>query len=442
MKKDRTAGNSDWYLQIFNEIEKNLNGAGKQKIHQIRKEAISHFHQSGFPTTKDEEWKYTDISPITEINFEFSNKTEMPDSIIGKSKIEGLDEYQLIFINGNFRKDISFLGEKSNQIQISSLREYLDENNGDPGTSLSQFDPSRLDTFSSLNTAFINDGVVISVVKNTVIDKPVHIIHINDGDSNTITMPRNLFRVEQGARVKIIESFTGTGDKQYFTNAVTEIDIQANAFLEHFKIQTENSEAYHINSVYVKQQRDSNYVSHNFTFGGKLVRNNFDVKLDGEGITSVLNGLYLGSDKQHIDNHTAIDHAKPHCFSDELYKGILNDQARGVFNGKIFVRQDAQKTNAIQNNNTILLSDSANIDTKPQLEIFADDVRCTHGATVGQLNEDADFYLRSRGIDRNKARQLLIFAFASDVIDRVQIEPIRNRLADLLAEKLHTIRPE
>jgi Fe-S cluster assembly protein SufD len=442
MKKDRTAGNSDWYLQIFNEIEKNLNGAGKQKIHQIRKNAISHFHNSGFPTTKDEEWKYTDISPLTEINFDFSNRIEMSESIIGQSKIEGLDAYQLIFINGNFRRNISSLGEKSNKIQIGSLREYLDENNGDPGTSLTQFDPSKLDSFSSLNTAFINDGVVISVAKNAVIDKPVHIIHISEGEGNTITTPRNLFRVAQGGQVKIIESFSGLGAKQYFTNAVTEVDIQANASLEHFKIQTENSEAYHINSVYVKQQRDSNYLSHNFTFGGKLVRNNYDIKLDGEGINSVLNGLYLGSDNQHIDNHTTIDHAKPHCQSDELYKGILDDHARGVFNGKIFVRQDAQKTNAIQNNNTILLSDNATIDTKPQLEIFADDVRCTHGATIGQLNEDADFYLRSRGIDRKKARQLLIFAFASDVIDRVQIEPIRNRLADLLADKLHTIRPE
>jgi Fe-S cluster assembly protein SufD len=442
MKKDRTAGNSDWYLQIFNEIEKNLNGAGKQKIHQIRKNAISHLHQSGFPTTKDEEWKYTDIRPITAVNFDFSNKSEIPDSAIEQFKIKGLDSYQLIFINGNFRRDISSLGEESDHIQIISLQDYLDKNNGDPGTSLTQFDPSKLDTFSSLNTAFINDGVVILVAKNAVIDKPVHIIHINDGEGNTITTPRNLFRVEQGAQVKIVESFCGLGNEQYFTNAVTEVEIQANASLEHFKIQTENSEAYHINSVYVKQQRDSNFVSHNCTFGGKLVRNNFNIKLNGEGTNSVLNGLYLGSDNQHIDNHTTMDHAKPHCQSDELYKGILDGHARGVFNGKIFVRQDAQKTNAIQNNNTILLSDNATIDTKPQLEIFADDVRCTHGATVGQLNEDADFYLRSRGIDRQKARQLLIFAFASDVIDRVQIEPIRDRLADLLADKLHTIRPE
>lgn len=442
MNKERIAGNSDWYLKLFGQIQKGLNGQSKQKVHQIRKQAINQFSQSGFPTTRDEEWKYTDIRPLTKTNFEFTDKAGLSDSDIEAYTITGLDTYRLVFVNGNLQRELSFIDDASENFQVISLREYLKNNNGDPGSGLSQCIPSEMDTFTALNTAFLDDGVIIIVPKNVVVNKPVHIIHINEGLKKTITAPRNLFIAEQGAEAKIIETYGGMGTEEYFTNAVTEIVLDSNASVEHFKIQNENSSAYHISSAYVHQKRDSSYISHNFMFGGRLARNNINTKLDGEGINCILNGLYIGTDKQHIDNHTSIDHAKPHCQSDELYKGILDNHARGVFNGKIFVRQDAQKTNAIQNNNTILISDDAAIDTKPQLEIFADDVRCTHGATVGQLDEDAYFYLRSRGIDKDQARHLLIFAFASDVIDRVNIESLRNKLAGLLAEKLHTIRQD
>jgi Fe-S cluster assembly protein SufD len=257
-----------------------------------------------------------------------------------------------------------------------------------------------------------------------------------------IATPRNLIIAGENAQLKLIETYAGLSNSTYFTNAVSEIVVARNAHVEHFKVQQESESAYHIGSTYIDQQRDSNYKSYNFVFGGHLVRNNFSTTLSDEGIECTLNGLYIGVNDQHIDNHTVIDHARPNCHSEELYKGILDDQAHGVFNGKIYVRQDAQKTNAIQSNNIILLSDDAAIDTKPQLEIFADDVRCTHGATIGQLDENAYFYLRSRGIDKKRARQLLIYAFASDVIDRVEIEPLRTKLSELLAEKLHTVRPE
>jgi Fe-S cluster assembly protein SufD len=436
------SGNADWYLSLFEQMEKNLNGESESDIHRLRQTAISEFTQNGYPTTKDEEWKYTDVRPISKINFAFSEECNISTAELDQYKIAHLDVYRIVFVNGNLQPQLSDWDESNSQFTIARLQDYVKENNQSATEFIAQYTPKDMDSFTALNTAFINDGIVILAPKNTVVDKPVHVLHINEGNTNTISAPRNLFKVEQGAQIEIIETYTGKGSKEYFTNVVTEIGVEANAKLEHYKIQTESQQAYHIGSVYIQQQRDSQYIAHNFTFGGKLVRNNYNAKLDGENINCVLNGLYLGSDKQHIDNHTAIDHAKPHCESDELYKGILNDHSNGVFNGKIFVRQDAQKTNAIQSNNTILLSDNANIDTKPQLEIFADDVRCTHGATVGQLDEEAYFYLRSRGIDKDQARQLLIFAFASDVIDRVALEPVRAQLAQLLAEKLHTDRPE
>ena len=435
-------GNSQFYKDLFKKFEQNLNGHSDQAVHQIRKEAINRFSQSGFPTTRDEEWKYTDIAPLTKTDFGFSDSSAAAGMAVDDYLIDGLPAYCLVFVNGIFQSGISSVIEAPDNFQILPLREYLKKNDGQPGNELARYMPSEWDVFTALNTAFLDNGVVIYVPKNIVVDKPVQIIHINQGRSNNLTTPRNLVVAEQGAAIKIIETFEGQGDQAYFTNSVNEIVVKSNADVEHFKIQNENRAAYHISSTYVHQQRDSRYFSHNFAFGGRLVRNNINATLDGEGIRCVLNGMYIGSDQQHIDNHTQIDHAKPHCESDELYKGILDDKARGVFNGKIFVRKDAQKTNAIQNNNAILLSEDANIDTKPQLEIFADDVRCTHGATIGQLDEDAYFYLRSRGIDKQQARQLLIFAFASDVIDRIDITPIREKLSQQLAEKLHTIRPD
>ncbi len=442
MDKERTEGNMAWYLAQFDQLQKDLNGKSQEEIHRVRRRAIDQLALAGFPTTKDEEWKYTDIRPLLKTDFEFSNSSTVTESDIENYRINGLDSYQLVFINGNFRKDLSMRDDLPGNIQISPLHDYLENNKGALGNELTKHTPAGMDAFTALNTAFLHEGVVIVVPKNVVVDKPVHIIHVNNGRAKTISTPRNLIVAEQGSELKVIESFGGLGSEEYFTNAVSEIIVGANAKIEHFKIQNENDAAFHVSSVFVHQERDSNYTSHNFVFGGKLVRNNISSKLDGEGINCILNGLYIGAGQQHIDNHTTIDHAKPNCHSEELYKGILDDKARGVFNGKIFVRQDAQKTNAIQNNNTILLSDNANIDTKPQLEIFADDVRCTHGATIGQLDEDAYFYLRSRGIDKVQARQLLIFAFASDVIDRVEIDPLRENLAGLLAKKLHTIRPE
>jgi len=257
-----------------------------------------------------------------------------------------------------------------------------------------------------------------------------------------LTSPRNLIVVGKSSELTLVETYATIDEGTYFTNSVGEIVVGENAQLKRYRIQIEGENAYHISRTYVEQHRSSRFIDHSISLGGKLSRNDIVSVLKAENGMSVLNGLYIGNHDQHIDNHTTIDHARPHCESHELYKGILDDKAKGVFNGKIFVRPDAQKTNAIQSNNCILLSDEATIDTKPQLEIFADDVKCTHGATIGQLDEDAFFYMRSRGIEKSRARNLLIYAFVSEILDQVEVNSVREKVIDWFSEKLHRDRPE
>jgi Fe-S cluster assembly protein SufD len=446
MREKRFKGNTDWYQNIFERFEQRLNGESGSGVHDLRKKAMAHFTGQGYPTTRDEEWKYTSIRPITEIDFEPEAALREDGSakqLLKKYNFDGLDCCHLVFVNGHFSSALSSLHDAPAGVRIMSVRDAL--KNGEPEIEkyLSRYTDENGDAFTALNTAFLWDGVFIFVPDNQQLDKPVAITYLGLPDSRPLlNMPRSLFVLGKNSQASVIETFSGTGEQPYFTNTVSEIVIGPNAGFDHLRLQVESDNAYHISTTQVDQQKDSRYTSHAFSFGGRLVRNNINLVLKGEGIESMLNGLYVGTGGQHIDNHTSIDHAKPNCHSEELYKGVLDDQAHGVFNGKIFVRPDAQKTNAIQANNCILLSDSANIDTKPQLEIFADDVRCTHGATVGQLDEDAYFYMRSRGIDKARARQLLIYAFASDVIDRVASEPVREKLSAVLADKLHTVKPQ
>ncbi len=446
MGANRFKGNADWYLDKFHQFENRINGDSFTAVHNIRKKAIEFLSGEGFPTTRDEEWKYTNIKPITNIDFVPSDgdqDTSGSRELIEKYSYEGLDCCQLTFVNGHFAGDLSRIKKMANGIKILSIREALQKNDPVLMKYISRYADETWDSFTALNTAFLWDGVFIFVPDNQVLERPISILHLGLADKKPVlNMPRSLFVIGKNSQATVIETYAGAGSQPYFTNTVSEAIVDDNAGLEHFKVQVESDEAYHVSTIQVDQHRDSRYNSHAFSFGGKLVRNNINLVLKAEGIVSTLNGLYVGSGEQHIDNHTSIDHANPNCHSEELYKGVLDDHAHGVFNGKIFVRPDAQKTNAIQSNNCILLSENANIDTKPQLEIFADDVRCTHGATVGQLDEDAYFYMRSRGIDKAKARQLLIYAFASDVIDRVNSEPIRDKLSAMLAEKLHTVKPQ
>ncbi|MGH8309983.1 MAG: Fe-S cluster assembly protein SufD, partial [Steroidobacteraceae bacterium] len=287
--------------------------------------------------------------------------------------------------------------------------------------------------------ALFTDGAYIHVPAHTVLERPIHVLFISTGATNghsAMSHPRVLVVLDDDSQAAVVESYAGPDGARYFTNVVTEIALGAHAVLDHYKLQRESAEAYHVGSIYLRAARSANCTSHSISVGGALVRNDVMAVLAGEGGECTLNGLYLADGQRHVDNHTTIDHAMPHCDSREIYKGILADRARGVFNGKIIVRPDAQKTDAKQTNKALLLSDDAQINTKPQLEIFANDVKCTHGAAVGQLDEDAIFYLRARGLDLQQARDMLIHAFAGDVLNRIRIEPLRKSLEEHLLSEL------
>ena len=291
--------------------------------------------------------------------------------------------------------------------------------------------------FVALNTAALEDGAFISIPRNAVVDEPIHLLFVSTATEHpTVSHPRTLILAGENSQATIVETYVGPEGDVYFTNAVTEVVCAENAVIDHYKVQRESLAAFHIATMQVQLARSSNFTSHSIGLGGRLVRNDANAVLGGEGGECTLNGVYLANGRQLMDNHTAIDHAMPHCNSHEVYKGIIDGHARGVFNGKIFVRPDAQKTDAKQTNQTLLLSPDAQIHTKPQLEIFADDVRCTHGATIGQFSADALFYLRARGINKDDARALLTYAFASDIVSRIKVEPIRAQLDHaLLSER-------
>jgi Fe-S cluster assembly protein SufD len=438
--------NNQLYLSNFKTFEKNLNGEAKSWLHTVRREALEKFDDLGFPTTRHEEWKYTNITPIAKENFRQVLEPDfslVKNEDIGKYDYNGLDAHLLVFVDGHFAKQFSSVQDLPHGVKIGSLADALRTDAVPVKQHLAKYAPYEDDSFTALNTAFIVDGAYIYLAENALVEKPIHMLFVSSNRNEPfITHPRNLIVAGKHSKAAIIETYAGVENNRYFTNTVTEIVVDENAFLDHLKIQEESNAAFHVSTTQVYQKANSNFVSNSITFGGLIVRNNPRAILDAEGVESTLNGLYLGTGQQLIDNHTTIDHAKPHCNSHELYKGVLDGAARGVFNGKIFVRLDAQKTDAKQTNQALLLSDDASIDTKPQLEIFADDVKCTHGATVGQLDDDALFYLRTRGIHKDLARDILTYAFASDVIDRITIKKLRDYCHHRVLVKLQADRLE
>ncbi len=429
-----------WYLSNFEQFEKSMNGEASTNLHALRKAAMAKFAEVGFPTTRDEEWKYTDISPISKEEFRpvlQPAKRRLTENDLQRFSFGHPEWNRVVCIDGHFEKELSNLSGLPAGVRIGSLALALKENATQVEPHLARYARVEDNAFVALSTAFLEDGVFIAVPDGVVLQNPIHLMMISTApEKNTISHPRNLVVVGQSSQITLLETYTTVADRSYFTNSVMEIVLAKNATVEHNRLQLEGDQAFHVATVQLYQERDSNYTSNAMNFGGRLVRNNINVKLDGEGAEATLNGLYLGTGEQMIDNHTAIEHAKPNCPSHELYKGILAGKSKGVFNGKIFVRKDAQKTDAKQTNKNLILSDGASIDTKPQLEIFANDVKCTHGATIGQLDDEALFYLRSRGISMNKARDLLIYAFASDVIERVKLEPLREELHRILHKRL------
>ena len=418
-----------------------------------RQSAFDQFQEAGFPTRRHENWKYTDVSRITKTGFVTADATH---NIIQAHDLDSLkfsteNSHELVFINGQFSAEHSNTGSLPGGVVLGSLRDALINTPALLESSLNQCLDSNNHVFAALNTAFFNDGAFIYVPDNLVIEDPIVVYFVSTStESKLTTAPRNLIVLGKNAQANVIESFHGLKDVVSFTNTITEIEIADGAVLEHYKVQQENTDSFHIGGTHLKQHRNSRVESHSISLGGAIVRNDIVTELADEGAEIILNGLYMGNGSQHVDNHTLVNHSKPHTQSEENYRGVLDGRAQGVFNGKVIVHKDAQKISAAQSNANLLLSDHAEIDTKPELEIYADDVKCSHGATIGQLDSNMLFYLRSRGLDEETAKSLLTFAFADEVISRIKFAPVREQLefnvggrlpdADLIKANLNSAR--
>jgi Fe-S cluster assembly protein SufD len=412
--------------------------AGPAWLAAIRETAARRFLADGFPTIRDEEFRFTNVSPIAERAFGAAPKTDLAAARALKSRfvVPGLDAYELVFVNGRFVSALSNVEALPKGVRVTSLASVLE---GDTRAIEPWFGHAikfEMKGFTALNTALATDGAVVMLQNDVVLERPIHLLFLTDTSVPAGSHLRSLILAGRHSQAHIVETYAGAEGQEYFTNALTEVIGGEGSQIEHCRVQRESLAAYHVSSTHLHLSRGAVFASENVAFGGAIVRNDVNALLDAEGINCTLNGLYLVDDRRLVDNHTTIDHAKPHCESHELYKGILDDHGRGVFNGKIFVREDAQKTDAKQTNQILLLSDDATIDTKPQLEIFADDVKCTHGATVGRLAQDQLFYLQARGIAEEHARAILIHAFASDIVARIEVEPLRNYLEQILVERL------
>ncbi|MFD1294956.1 Fe-S cluster assembly protein SufD [Lutibacter holmesii] len=408
------------------------------KTHATRLQAIQNFEKEGFPTKKNEEWKYTSLKSILKKDLGLfpSTDTSIGFKDIKEYILNDIESYTLIFIDGVFNSFLSSTTHDDCDVCVLSsaltrpkykmvIDNYFNtiakENN----------------SLAELNTAFTKEGAFINIPKNTIVQKPIQILNFSTGkEKEVLLQPRNLVIVGENSHVQIIERHQNLSKNTTLTNAVTEVFVHKRAIVDFYKIQDDTKNSSMIDSTFVSQKQQSVASVHTYSFGGKITRNNLEFYHEGEHITSNLNGISILEDKQHVDNHTLVNHKYPNCESHELYKGIYDDKSTGVFNGKVLVQQAAQKTNAFQQNNTILISDGATINAKPQLEIFADDVKCSHGCTIGQLDESALFYMQSRGIPKKEAKALLLFAFGNDVVEKIKIPQLKSRITKLIAKNL------
>jgi len=407
-------------------------------LHDIRTSAIKNFEIKGFPTKKEEAWKYTSLNSILKNDFSVfpkeENAVEFAD--VKKYFLHEIDTYKVIFIDGKFSSFLSSTTHDGLDVCLMSsaltkpkykivIDEYFNQI------------ANKDESLTSLNTAFALEGAYINIPKSKVVDKPIEIINFSTGtEAALLIQPRNLIIVNENAHVQIIERHQSLNENPVLTNSVTEIFAKKRAIVDYYKIQNDNLEASLIDNTYIAQKDQSHVSVHTFSFGGNITRNNLNFYHQGEHIDSTLKGITIIEGKQHVDHYTLVQHATPNCESHQNYKTILHDRSTGVFNGKIFVEKEAQKTNAFQQNNNILLSDKATINAKPQLEIFADDVKCSHGCTIGQLDEKAMFYMQSRGIPRKEAKALLMYAFSNEVIESIKIPELKQRITKIIAMKL------
>ena len=413
---------------------------GPEWLDPIRRSAMERFARTGFPAARDEEWRFTPIGPI--VQGSWRPVTEVAGSLRREQLAPFLfghpDWTTLVFLNGVYHEPLSSAGPLPAGVRVASLAETLRSDGALLERHVTRHAPVDGSPFTALNTAFLREGGVVWVDAGVDLEMPVHLLYVTTEEAaGTVAHPRNLIVVERGARASVVESYVTLAPGQvYWTNPVTEVAVGAGAWVEHTRIQRESESAFHVGLTQVDQERDSHYRSFSFAMGAALARHNLHVRLNDENIESLMYGLYLTRGEQVADNHTAIYHDQPNCRSWEVYKGILDGRSRAVFNGKVFVKPEAQKTDAKQTNRNLLLSDGARVDTKPQLEIFADDVKCTHGATVGRLDDLARFYARSRGLPAAAAERLLTYAFAAEVVDEVALLPVREELDRLVFERL------
>ncbi len=424
-------------LTAFREGEERLNGESKTALHQVRRQALTAFDQLGFPTIRHEEWKYSNVNSLIKQRFTIDGTSTLTADELSSLEIPNLEGNVLYFVNGHYQAEMSHIVSPADQVQIGSLADSIKADPDGVGAHFARYADYKDSAFTALNTALATDGVVIRVPANAQVEQPIILRFISDARVNNVaSQPRNLILVGKNAEVTVTESFRTLGDNSSFVNIVTEISLDRDARMQYYKVQDETNQAYHIGTTQVHQTDNSHFYAATVTLNGNFVRNNLNIVLNGQYAEAFMYGLYMPNGRQHVDNHTLVDHAMPNSYSNELYKGILDDSGTGVFNGKIFVRPDAQKTNAYQSCKNVVLSPNATMNTKPQLEIYADDVKCSHGTTTGQLNDEALFYMRSRGIPKDEARTLLLYAFAPDVLSQIKIQPIRDYLGGVVTAKL------
>jgi Fe-S cluster assembly protein SufD len=429
---------TETYVRQFEAFAANGGSEGPAWLPGLRRSAMDRFAAVGFPSSRDEEWRFTPVAPIAQAEFRPAAAGAVTRAALAPFLFGHAEWPQLVFVNGKYAPELSVVPALPPGVRLGNLAAALREDGELLERHLTRHAAPETTPFAALNTAFMRDGALVHVPAGTTLEEPVHLLFVTSPDAaGTVAHPRNLVVVERGARASVVESYVTLAEgATYLTNAVTEVVSGEDAWTEHTRIQRESERAYHVGLTHVDQARGSHYRSFTLAMGGAIARHNLHVRLNAPGIETLMYGLYLARGDQVVDNHTAIYHDHPDCNSWEVYKGVLDDRSRAVFNGKVFVKPEAQKTDAKQTNRNLLLSPGAKVDTKPQLEIFADDVKCTHGATVGFLDPQSLFYLRSRGIPPETARKVLTYAFAAEVVDEVALPPVREELNRLVLARL------
>jgi Fe-S cluster assembly protein SufD len=426
--------------QIVETFQKAGSADQPQWLSPLRSAAIKTFADLGFPTLHDEDWRFTNVAPIAALPFKPASEAAVngaESKVLNGAPFAQLPGMRLVFVNGFFSAKLSRAAKLPNGARVENLSAAMAKDSALIEKHLGKYAATKDNAFAALNQAFFADGAFISIPAGVEIAEPIQLVYISSAKQSGETIqPRNLIIAGANSKATIVESYLSAGGAAYFTNAVTEMVAGDNAAIEHVKLQDETTSAFHMATIAGEFGRASNVNVHSFALGAKLSRNNIRTKLAGEGLECILNGLYLTRNEQLADHHMIVEHAQPHCASHEYFNGILDDKSRGVFHGRIYVHPIAQKTDAKQTNKNLLLSDDATADTKPQLEIYADDVKCTHGATIGQLNSESIFYLRARGIPEKTARRMLIHAFAGEIVERIKCTPVREELDKLVWDRL------